>query len=107
MNNPTGFIILKTFVAVLLHPGRSGAAGEAGQVALLPPSDPPAEQPDLPSVPGAGPNPTQPARRLPRRQVRSGLERQREGEARNLEAGLRDPRKGPQVGLCLLSTGSV
>lgn len=64
-------------MAVHFPPGCSGAVGEAGQVTLLPPSDPPAEQPDVPPVPGVGPNPTQPAGRLPRRQVRSGLERQR------------------------------
>lgn len=62
-------------------PGCSGAAGEAGEVAVLPPSDPPAEQPDVPSVPGARPNPARPAGRLPRRRVRSGLERRHQGEA--------------------------
>ena len=71
----------EVWFVVSLCPGCSGASGEAGEVEVLSSSDPPAEQPDVPSVPGAGPDPAQPAGPLPRPQVLSGLERQRGGEA--------------------------
>lgn len=54
-----------TCFSVAVPSGRPGAAGEASQVALLPPSDPPAEQPHVPAVPGAGQGPAQPAGHLP------------------------------------------
>lgn len=63
--------------------GCSGALGEACKVAVFPSSDPPPEQPDLHSVPGAGPNTAQLAGRFSRCQVCSGLERQHQGGLRN------------------------
>ena len=63
--------------------GCPGAAGEAGEVAVFPPSDPPAEQRHVRPVRGAGPDPAQRAGWLPRLEVRSGVERQYQGETRN------------------------
>lgn len=70
------------FFLTALRPGCPGAAGEACQVALLAPSDPPAEQPDVGAVRGALLDAAQPPGGLPRQQVRPGVERQCEGESK-------------------------
>lgn len=60
--------------------GCPGAAGEAGQIQVLPQAGPPAESPDLQAVPGDGPHTAEPARPLPGPEVLRGVERRRQGE---------------------------
>lgn len=69
---------------VLLLSGRPGAVGEARKVAVFPPSDPPPEQPDLLSVPGAGPSTAQLAGKFSWFQVCSRLERRYRGGSRSI-----------------------